>query len=191
MAFHGLLLPQSAPVLCDNTLRRNCQQLISLRAARPVVCSASSAVEVAPSMNGSCTDTFIRPHLRKLAAYTPIEPFEVLSKRLGRAPEDIIKLDANENPYGPPREVLAALGDMPFPNIYPDPETRRLRSALAELNDIPMEHLLVRHHAITIQECQSRAKRMANLPFQLAYMQGQLLITPRHMGRLDVERMNS
>ncbi|EIE18292.1 histidinol phosphate aminotransferase [Coccomyxa subellipsoidea C-169] len=94
-------------------------------------------------MNGSCTDTFIRPHLRKLAAYTPIEPFEVLSKRLGRAPEDIIKLDANENPYGPPREVLAALGDMPFPNIYPDPETRRLRSALAELNDIPMEHLLV------------------------------------------------
>jgi hypothetical protein len=34
-----------------------------------------------------------------LAAYTPIEPFDVLSKRLGRAPEDIVKLDANENPY--------------------------------------------------------------------------------------------
>ena len=95
-------------------------------------------------MNGASTDSFIRPHLRKLAAYTPIEPFEVLSKRLGRAPEDIIKLDANENPYGPPREVLEALGEMPFPNIYPDPETRRLRSALAELNNIPMEYLLVR-----------------------------------------------
>ena len=45
---------------------------------------------------------FIRPHLKKLAPYTPIEPFEVLSKRYGRRPEDIVKLDANENPYGPP-----------------------------------------------------------------------------------------
>jgi histidinol-phosphate aminotransferase len=33
--------------------------------------------------------------------YTPIEPFEVLSARLGRPPDQIVKLDANENPYGP------------------------------------------------------------------------------------------
>jgi histidinol-phosphate aminotransferase len=150
MAFHGLFLPQCGP-FCDSNLRRHSsssQQLISLRAAKPVVCSASPAVDKAPLMNGTGTENFIRPHLRKLAAYTPIEPFEILSKRLGRAPADIIKLDANENPYGPPREVLEALGDMPFPNIYPDPETRRLRSALAEMNDIPMEHLLVRQNAI-------------------------------------------
>jgi hypothetical protein len=86
---------------------------------------------------------FLRPHLLKLAAYTPIEPFEILSARYGRAPQDIVKLDANENPYGPPPEVAAALGSMPFPHIYPDPESRRLRAALAEWNDIPKEHLLV------------------------------------------------
>ncbi|KAK9830199.1 hypothetical protein WJX72_010248 [[Myrmecia] bisecta] len=63
--------------------------------------------------------------------------------QLGRRPEEIVKLDANENPYGPPPEVRAALGSMPFPNIYPDPETRQLRSALAELNNVPMENLLV------------------------------------------------
>jgi histidinol-phosphate aminotransferase len=86
---------------------------------------------------------FIRPHLRKLKAYTPIEPFEVLSKKLGKSPQDIVKLDANENPYGPPPEVLEALGNMQFPNIYPDPETRALRKALADWQDVPMEHLLV------------------------------------------------
>ena len=44
--------------------------------------------------------TFTRPHLEELPPYIPIEPFEVLSARYGRKPEEIIKLDANENPYG-------------------------------------------------------------------------------------------
>ncbi|RMF30310.1 MAG: histidinol-phosphate aminotransferase, partial [Chloroflexi bacterium] len=41
--------------------------------------------------------------------YTPIVPFEVLSRRLGLPPERIIKLDANENPYGPSPRVREAL----------------------------------------------------------------------------------
>ena len=87
--------------------------------------------------------SFIRPHLLDMEPYTPILPFEILSKQMGMDPHDIVKLDANENPYGPPPEVREALGKMQFPNIYPDPETRRLRTALSEMNDIPMEHLLV------------------------------------------------
>lgn len=88
-------------------------------------------------------DSFIRPHLRKLSPYQPILPFEVLSTRLGRKPEDIIKLDANENPYGPPPEVFEALGTMKFPYIYPDPESRRLRSALAEDSGLEADYILV------------------------------------------------
>merc|ERR1712137_169330 len=83
--------------------------------------------------NGNAIDgtTFLRRHLLELAPYTPIEPFEVLSAKLGRAAEDIVKLDANENPYGPPPEVREALGNVKFPHIYPDPESRALR-ALSE-----------------------------------------------------------
>jgi len=95
------------------------------------------------SSNGTTGTSFLRSHLLRLAPYTPIEPFEILSAKYGRSPQDIVKLDANENPYGPPPEVREALAAMPFPHIYPDPETRRLRKALAEWNDIPMENLLV------------------------------------------------
>ena len=59
------------------------------------------------------------------------------------AMHDILRLDANENPYGPPPEVREALAKMPFPHIYPDPETRQLRKALSAMHDIPIEHLLV------------------------------------------------
>jgi hypothetical protein len=105
--------------------------------------AAEQVAAAQPQQQQPSPTQFLRPHLLKLAAYTPIEPFEILSARYGRSPQDIVKLDANENPYGPPPEVLQALANMPFPHIYPDPETRRLRAALAEWNDIPKEHLLV------------------------------------------------
>ncbi|XP_027346861.1 histidinol-phosphate aminotransferase, chloroplastic isoform X1 [Abrus precatorius] len=87
-------------------------------------------------------DSFIRDHLRKLSPYQPILPFEVLSARLGRKPEDIVKLDANENPYGPPPEVMEALGSIQFPYVYPDPESRRLRAALAQDSGLEAEYIL-------------------------------------------------
>jgi histidinol-phosphate aminotransferase len=109
--------------------------------------AAEQVAAAQPQQQQPSPTQFLRPHLLKLAPYTPIEPFEILSARYGRSPQDIVKLDANENPYGPPPEVLEALANMPFPHIYPDPETRRLRAALAEWNDIPKEHLLVRLRA--------------------------------------------
>ncbi len=85
----------------------------------------------------------IRRHVRGMDPYQPIEPFEVLSERLGLDPAAIIKLDANENPYGPPPAVRQALGALRYPHIYPDPESRALRRALAGHSGLPMENLLV------------------------------------------------
>ena len=84
----------------------------------------------------------LREHLAVLPPYTSIEPFEVLSARLGRPAKEIIKLDANENPYGPSERTRQALAAMDFPHIYPDPESRALRAALEKHTGIPM-HFLV------------------------------------------------
>src|ERR1043165_8571342 len=84
----------------------------------------------------------IRPHLESLPPYTPIEPFEVLSTRIGLEPSQIIKLDANENPYGPLPVVREALGKLDFPHIYPDPESRALRKSLANFTGVSEEYLL-------------------------------------------------
>jgi len=77
-----------------------------------------------------------------MEAYTPILPFEVLSEQLGIPAAQIVKLDANENPYGPLPEVRAALADLPYAHIYPDPESRHLRAALAEYHGISAENIL-------------------------------------------------
>jgi len=84
----------------------------------------------------------IRAHLESLPPYIPIEPFEVLSARIGRDPSLIVKLDANENPYGPLPAVREALGKLEFPHIYPDPESRALRSSLEIFTGVPAEYLL-------------------------------------------------
>jgi len=84
----------------------------------------------------------IRKHLESLPAYIPIEPFEVLSTRVGRDQSQIVKLDANENPYGPLPVVREALGKLDFPHIYPDPESRTLRKSLSKFTGVSEEYLL-------------------------------------------------
>ncbi len=99
------------------------------------------------SQAGFSLEPLLRPNIARLQPYTPILPFEVLSRQLGRHPDDIIKLDANENPYGPSPTVAAALADAPYLHIYPDPESRDLRHALADYTGLSADHLLVGHGA--------------------------------------------
>ena len=85
---------------------------------------------------------FVRPDIAGMEPYVPIVPFEVLSARLGRSAQDIVKLDANENPYGPSPHVFAALADAKYLHIYPDPQSNALRQALADYTGVPQEYLL-------------------------------------------------
>ena len=85
---------------------------------------------------------FVRPDIIAMQPYTPIVPFEVLSAQLGRAPQDIVKLDANENPYGPSPHVLQAMAQGKYFHIYPDPQSNELRHALSSYTNIPKERLM-------------------------------------------------
>jgi histidinol-phosphate aminotransferase len=78
-----------------------------------------------------------------MPAYEPILPYEVLSQRLGISQEKIVKLDANENPYGPLPAVTQALAELNQLHIYPDPESRRIRGMLADYHDLPAESIVM------------------------------------------------
>ena len=89
----------------------------------------------------------VRPELAGLEEYTPIVPFEVLSRRLGIPAERIVKLDANENPYGPAPVVMEALAEYNYYHIYPDPQQTELREALAAFVGVPAAQILPTHGA--------------------------------------------
>jgi histidinol-phosphate aminotransferase len=74
--------------------------------------------------------------------YQSIVPYEILSARLGRPADELLKLDANENPYGPSPKARQALAELAYANIYPDLESRALRAALAGFTGVPIENLL-------------------------------------------------
>ncbi len=89
----------------------------------------------------------IRPDIVDMAPYTPIVPFDVLSQRLGIASENIIKLDANENPYGPSPRVHQALANETYYHIYPDPDSTSLRQALSKYTSVDAAHIVAGHGA--------------------------------------------
>ena len=98
----------------------------------------------------------LNPHLAELEEYAPIEPFEVLSARLGIPVERIVKLDANENPYGPLPAVTEALARYPHFHIYPDPRQSMLRDALGAFIGVPAAHILPGHGADELLDCLCR-----------------------------------
>ncbi len=83
-----------------------------------------------------------RPHVRQLQPYEPILPLDVLSRRSGIPTDQIIKLDANENPFGTPSHALQALSSLAHAHTYPDPESRDLRATLSRLIQLPMENIM-------------------------------------------------
>ena len=72
-------------------------------------------------------DHLMLPHIRSLDTYQGVIPMEVMADRAGIPPEKVIRLNGNENPYGPSPRVVEALGNFQNYNHYPDPDQHKLR----------------------------------------------------------------
>ncbi len=87
-------------------------------------------------------ERLIRSHLISFGGYSASTPPETLEGKVEVPVGSIIKLDANENPYGCSPRVLPALASYPSLNIYPDSEQTELRKLLAGYTGVGAERIV-------------------------------------------------
>jgi histidinol-phosphate aminotransferase len=95
-------------------------------------------------------EKLIRPYLAGFTGYSAATSPETLEGRTEVAVQDIIKLDANENPYGCSPRVLRALAESHSLNIYPDDGQQVLRGLLAGYAGAPAEKIVAGHGSNTL-----------------------------------------
>ena len=84
---------------------------------------------------------FVINHIQQIKPFDPAEPLDSMAEKAGVEPEKIIRLNANENPYGPSPSVNEAIKKLQA-NIYPDPEQNVIRTALSKFTGMPKETIL-------------------------------------------------
>ncbi len=90
-------------------------------------------------------EKLIRPNLVEFTGYSASTSPDTLAGKVDVPPEGIIKMNANENPYGCSPRVLQALSKATNFNIYPDDGQQELRKRLADYADAPAECIVAGH----------------------------------------------
>ena len=86
-------------------------------------------------------EDLIKPHLRNVTSYDPVDPPEMLAEKAGIPIDQIIKLNGNENPYGPSGKVSEVVSNSAV-HVYPDPLQRKVRTKLSEYTGFPQDCLV-------------------------------------------------
>ncbi len=84
---------------------------------------------------------FLRPDFAELEEYKPVKPLDVLAHEIGIPVDRLVKLDANENLYGPCEDIRDAVANADL-HIYPDPGQVALREAIAGYLDVTPEQVV-------------------------------------------------
>jgi histidinol-phosphate aminotransferase len=87
-------------------------------------------------------EKLIRPDLATFGGYSASTSPETLEGKVEVPVESIIKLDANENPYGCSPRVNQALAGYPYLNIYPDNGQTALRKLLEGYAGVDAGHIV-------------------------------------------------
>ena len=83
----------------------------------------------------------MRPHLYNPQGYVGAQHSDHLATAAGIDPAAVIRLNANENPYEPLREITDALIGLPI-HEYPDQDLVRMRNALSDYTGRPPEQII-------------------------------------------------
>ena len=108
----------------------------------------------------------IRRDIQAMSAYTPTTSLEVFARRLDQDISQLVKLDANENPYGPSPKVNVALAELRHIEVYPDPESSQLRELLSAYTGVDMRQIL----------CGAGADELIEIILQLFIEPGDVII---------------
>ena len=86
-------------------------------------------------------EKLMRPHMAKIATYHGVDPSAELARKAGIKPEDVIRLNANENPYGALDKVAESITGLDI-HLYPDSQQRKLRAALSDYTGQPPDRII-------------------------------------------------
>ena len=111
----------------------------------------------------------LRPALRSIPEYAALEDLDAVARQYGVDPATVVKIDGNENPYGPSPKALEALRGDYQPHHYGDAGQRRLRAAISKYLDVPPETIV----------CGSGSDEIIDLLFQLFSGDGDRIVTTR------------
>ena len=95
-------------------------------------------------------EKLIRSHLKGFTGYSASTSPDTLKGKVDVPPDKIIKMNANENPYGCSPRVLRALAKCTHFNIYPDDGQQELRKMLAGYAGVPAERIVAGHGSNTL-----------------------------------------
>ena len=119
-------------------------------------------------LSGYSVSRSLKTTLRELPPYAALEDVEFLATELGISPSSVIKVDGNENPYGPSDATLRALESLNRIKLhhYGDSDQRRLRLAIAE-------HLSVGFDSVI---CGNGSDELIDLMFRLFINEGDNIV---------------
>ncbi len=95
-------------------------------------------------------ERFIRPLFQDFAPYSASINPETLAGKTEVNEADIVKMNANENPYGCSPRVLEVLAKNPHYHIYPDDGQASLRAAIAPYAGVPAARIVAGHGSNTL-----------------------------------------
>jgi len=95
-------------------------------------------------------EKLVRPFLKGFTGYSAATSPETLEGKVDVPVADIIKMDANENPYGCSPRVLRALAGSSNLNIYPDDGQQGLRKLLANYAGTDADRIIAGHGSNTL-----------------------------------------